>query len=383
MPIRIKNDEEYLMTMLNEETLYYIIFDKDGEANFYVHPEDSDLDFDLYVYDSFMNELEKCCNGVGKDNLIKGLNVEGSTKYYVKLVRNGKIGEYTIKCKNYTRIHDDENINESITDNNHWYYVIFDKDGKANFYFHPEDSNLDIRMYVYNSDMVKLGRGYITGNGQDLLIEKLDVKKDERYYVEIKYRSGSSDYLFRCKNYQFDYTDTDVLLIALDKIGWSNLSMKMINDLSNCLNRYDITTLPRIYHFISQCSHESALGLYTKEIASGEAYEGREDLGNIYPGDGPKYKGAGYIQLTGRYNYQAFCDAMNDDRIMEGVDYVAENYPWTSAGFWWNRNNMNALCDCGATVEQVTLRVNGGYNGLEDRRKHYNKCVEVFSLFGW
>ncbi|CDM94098.1 putative chitinase (fragment) [Limnospira indica PCC 8005] len=51
---------------------------------------------------------------------------------------------------------------------------------------------------------------------------------------------------------------------------------------------------------------------------------------------------------------------------MEGCDYMAEHYPFTSAGFWWHNNRMNELCDRGATVEEITLRVNGGYNGLED-----------------
>ena len=114
-----------------------------------------------------------------------------------------------------------------------------------------------------------------------------------------------------------------------------------------------------------------------KELASGKAYEYRSDLGNNQLGDGPRYKGAGYIQLTGRANYQDFCDYMGDPRIMDGVEYVANTYPFTSAGFWWSNNKMNALCDSGASVEKVTRRVNGGYNGLEDRKYYYARTVEV------
>ncbi|MER2120854.1 MAG: endopeptidase, partial [Solibacillus sp.] len=140
-----------------------------------------------------------------------------------------------------------------------------------------------------------------------------------------------------------------------------------------------ITTNSRARHFISQCSHESGAGRWTKELASGEAYEGRADLGNTQPGDGPKYKGGGYIQLTGRYNYTKFSQAIGDQEVVnQGVNYVAANYPWTSAGFWWDNNKMNALCDTNPTVEAVTKRVNGGYNGLEDRRMYYNRCIQVF-----
>ena len=63
---------------------------------------------------------------------------------------------------------------------------------------------------------------------------------------------------------------------------------------------------------------------------------------------------------------------------MKGVDYVAANYPWTSAGFWWMNNKMNALCDTNPTVKQVTLKVNGGTNGLSSRQTEYDKCCKVF-----
>jgi predicted chitinase len=62
---------------------------------------------------------------------------------------------------------------------------------------------------------------------------------------------------------------------------------------------------------------------------------------------------------------------------MQGVSYVAEHYPFTSGGFWWYSNNMNALCDRNPTVAQVTLRVNGGYNGLSDREYYYNRITGI------
>ncbi|MGC8710959.1 MAG: glycoside hydrolase family 19 protein [Leptodesmis sp.] len=148
-------------------------------------------------------------------------------------------------------------------------------------------------------------------------------------------------------------------------------------DLNDCLNRYQINTPARMRHFLSQIAHESGGLRWMKELADGSDYEGRADLGNTQPGDGPRYKGAGVIQLTGRANYLAFSNAIGDPRVMEGCDYVAQTYPFTSAGFWWHNNGMNSLCDQGATVEQITLRVNGGYNGLQDRRAYYKKACAV------
>ena len=149
-----------------------------------------------------------------------------------------------------------------------------------------------------------------------------------------------------------------------------------IDEMNKCLDMYEITTVPRIRHFLSQTAHESGGGRYKKELASGEAYNNRSDLGNG-PTDGPKYKGAGYIQLTGKYNYSRLADYLGDPRVMEGVDYVAENLPFTSAGFWWMDNRMNELIDGGADVYAVTQRVNGGLNGIEDRIHYYNRCLEV------
>jgi putative chitinase len=87
------------------------------------------------------------------------------------------------------------------------------------------------------------------------------------------------------------------------------------------------------------------------------------------------YKGAGYLQLSGRANYQDLADYLSDQRVMEGCQYVADNYPFTSAGHWWLNNKMNALCDTDPSVDQVTLKVNGGYNGLADRKDYYGRAT--------
>ena len=171
------------------------------------------------------------------------------------------------------------------------------------------------------------------------------------------------------------YTVTDA---QMKKMGWTNYNLA---DLNRCINKFGITTSARLRHFISQCSHESGCGKWTQELGGTSycsKYDGRSDLGNTQPGDGCKFKGAGYIQLTGRYNYQKFANYMGDQNIMQGVSYVATKYPWTSAGYWWYNNGMNSLCDSGASVEQVTKRVNGAYNGLAERKKYYEKACSIF-----
>jgi putative chitinase len=119
--------------------------------------------------------------------------------------------------------------------------------------------------------------------------------------------------------------------------------------------------------------HETANFVYLREIASGWAYEGREDLGNIHPGDGPRFKGAGVLQLTGRYNYEQLFKDIGDKRIMEGCTYVAETYPFRSAKRWIEDNDLLSVC-LHQGFEACCKRVNGGYNGLKDRKIKYAIC---------
>lgn len=151
-------------------------------------------------------------------------------------------------------------------------------------------------------------------------------------------------------------------------------------DLNSCLQRFTINTPARIRHFLSQVGHESGGLRWMMELASGSAYEGRTDLGNTRVGDGQRYKGAGAIQLTGRYNYQRFADFIGDAAVMDDSAYVANNYPFTSAGFWWHLNGMNPYCDSGATCRQISARVNGRdpANGLTDREAYFARTVATF-----
>lgn len=163
-----------------------------------------------------------------------------------------------------------------------------------------------------------------------------------------------------------------------EQVYGRTITESQLLDLNNCLARFSINTNVRIRHFLSQTAHESGGLRWSQELASGSNYEGRKDLGNLQSGDGKRFKGSGVIQLTGRANYQAFADYIKDPDVMKGHQYVATTYPFTSAGFWWMRNKMNVLCDSWATVSQVTKRVNGGYNGLDDRTRYYGKALRVF-----
>ena len=161
----------------------------------------------------------------------------------------------------------------------------------------------------------------------------------------------------------------------------------LMDDFAHCVELYSMNK-QSIAYFLGQCGHESAGLKYPVEIASGAAYEGRTDLGNIYPGDGVKYAGTGWIQVTGRYNHQAFSDYLQkkgefDHKIMEvGKTYTSEKYPWSISGFWWEDNNMNEYCSGNPPVDRVGQRVNGRYlpNGYEDRRIYSRKAFEVLGL---
>ena len=119
--------------------------------------------------------------------------------------------------------------------------------------------------------------------------------------------------------------------------------------------------------------HETCNFVYMKEIADGEAYNGRSDLGNTEPGDGPRFKGAGVLQLTGRHNYQRLANGINDQQVMEGVDYVANTYPFTSASIWIEENRLLDVC-LTQGFDFCCKRINGGWNGYEDRKTKYQRC---------
>lgn len=126
--------------------------------------------------------------------------------------------------------------------------------------------------------------------------------------------------------------------------------------------------------------HETANFVYMEEIADGWAYEGRQDLGNIYPGDGPKYKGAGVLMLTGRYNYSRAAAELNDPLVLSrGCEYVAKHYPFRSAQKWIRDNDLLGIC-LNKGFDDCCYRINGGWNGYDDRLAKYKICKKVFKV---
>lgn len=153
---------------------------------------------------------------------------------------------------------------------------------------------------------------------------------------------------------------------------------KFLPHLNDTMATFNIDTPMRQAHFLAQIAHESGSFRYVKEIASGEAYEGRKDLGNVIPGDGVRFKGRGLIQLTGRTNYKLFddftrheFDLLNHPDRVERPDLAA-----LVAGWFWNRNKLNELADQDMFLK-ITRKINGGYNGIEDRQQHLDRAKAV------
>lgn len=180
----------------------------------------------------------------------------------------------------------------------------------------------------------------------------------------------------------------------------------VIAQIPEVMEKFQINTPLRLCHFLSQCGHESGnfkavnenlnygakglRGVFPKyfptdalateyerkpEKIANKIYGGRMGNGPEASGEGYKFRGRGYIQLTGKDNYAAF-DKSVSDNILENPDLVATKYPLLSAAWFWNSRALNALADKGATdadVTAITKKVNGGTIGLDDRIKHFKE----------
>lgn len=197
----------------------------------------------------------------------------------------------------------------------------------------------------------------------------------------------------------------------IDKLK-GNAPQLIFPQLPAIMEKFEINTPLRMAHFLGQCAHESwgftavrenlnysAAALhktfkkYFPTLQSAEAYARQPEkianfvyanrIGNgpIESGDGWKYRGRGYIQLTGKANYRDF-DRFVDDDIVTNPDLVATKYPLTSAAWFWHTRGLNKLADTGATeleIAKVTKKVNGGLNGLQDRIKYFNKYYDLLT----
>lgn len=148
----------------------------------------------------------------------------------------------------------------------------------------------------------------------------------------------------------------------------------------------EITNVNRAAMWFAQLGHESSGLRHMEEIASGAAYEGRQDLGNIIQGDGVRFKGRGPIQITGRHNYTALSKWAHAKGYVPTSTFFVDNppaladdrYGFLGPVWYWTvaRPDINALCDAGQ-LETVTRRINGGLNGLPDRTQRYRKAIAM------
>ena len=195
----------------------------------------------------------------------------------------------------------------------------------------------------------------------------------------------------------------------LDKLK-GHIPDTVIGQIPGVMDKFQINTPLRLAHFLAQCGHESGGFKLTNEnlnysadglkkifpkyfaqaglaesyarqpekIAS-RVYGGRMGNGDESTKEGFKFRGRGYIQLTGKSNYTEFDKFVNED-IMANPDLVATQYPLLSAAWFFHKNGLNAIADKGAddaTVTSVTKRVNGGTIGLPDRIKHFKKYYSL------
>lgn len=158
-----------------------------------------------------------------------------------------------------------------------------------------------------------------------------------------------------------------------------------------------LNTAKRMSSFLSQVGHESLEFLYMEEIASGKAYEGRKDLGNVRIGDGQRFKGRGPIQLTGRKNYEKFTlwVLKNQKAIWEFPPKSIPNFvekpnlvstmEWglLAAIWYWQSRKINEASDKieGFDIEIPTRRVNGGVNGLAERTEYYKRAITILQQY--
>lgn len=147
--------------------------------------------------------------------------------------------------------------------------------------------------------------------------------------------------------------------------------------------RYGIESPLEKAHLLAQVAHESDNFRTAQEYASGRAYEGRKDLGNTQPGDGVRFKGRGLIQCTGRTNYTRYSRwKYGDDRAVRDPVMLERLPDAADVVFWyWTverpRLKSLALAD---NLEAVTRQVNGGLNGLADRRAKLARAKQLFGL---
>lgn len=167
------------------------------------------------------------------------------------------------------------------------------------------------------------------------------------------------------------------LLVAMPGAG--ERAGKFLPYMNRFAKDFGIDTPLRWAHYLAQIAHESGELRYTREIASGKAYEGRKDLGNTHKGDGVRYKGRGLIQITGRANYAAYKKYCGYD-VVENPELLEKPLGATRSSMWyWQTHGLNELADKDDIVK-ITRRINGGTNGLESRERYLTRAKRALNV---
>lgn len=200
------------------------------------------------------------------------------------------------------------------------------------------------------------------------------------------------------------------MMLSIDRLK-THVPDAVFDQIPDCAKKFDIDTPLRLAHFLAQCAHESTEFTAREEnlnysaarlkqvfpkyfpdnLASSYARQPEKIASRIYGGrmgngdeaskEGYKYRGRGYIQLTGKDNYSAFAQTVSDD-ILQNPDLVATKYPLLSAAWFWNTRSLNQLADQGSgddVVTKITKKVNGGLNGLSERIQHFKNYYALLA----
>jgi putative chitinase len=149
--------------------------------------------------------------------------------------------------------------------------------------------------------------------------------------------------------------------------------------LTDAMAEHGMNTPKRMAAFVAQIAHESEELRFTRELASGNEYEGRADLGNTQAGDGVKFKGRGLLQITGRANYAACGAALGLNLIDAPALLESPAGACRSAAWFWTKRGLSELADADKFGE-ITVRINGGHNGLDQRIGYWLRARREFGL---
>lgn len=157
-----------------------------------------------------------------------------------------------------------------------------------------------------------------------------------------------------------------------------------LDPLNDAMQEFEINTGRRACAFLAQIAHESGELRYVRELASGEAYDTGSlaiNLGNTpeADGDGQKYKGRGLIQVTGRSNYKLCGAALGLDLLDQPELLEQPENACRSAAWFWQSNGLNQLADVN-DFRKITRRINGGYNGIDERLKYHARALLALGL---